>query len=217
MMVFVLRTYVLICITLNLKEMAKSKREFYSENPDLEVLHTRMIASGGSDNVDDIRKSLKSKPMIDPESAVWEMNDSFIIPDSEILIHSLFKQNVRGNYAFGFHIKLENGACKNCYLSSFVKVVVPYKVDEATGDVVRNGESVMSDTQFGKDCRAMATQDDVLEFLLSHPGGRISVKETVVVTTANRIYNEEAKRYVVDGITTSKVLFWEYTPAENVA
>lgn len=192
--------------------MASEKVNQFLSNPGIAALRSRITAGGGSANSKDILKALASKPTMDPETVVWRENDAFVIPEREIMEASLFDQKVRTNSAYGFHVTLNNNDAKNAYMSGFVKAVMPYKVDETTGEYVRNGEVVRSTTDFGAKCRALGTHLDIFNYICDNAGKTIRVKKVDEVITAARTYDDKGNS-VITGLTKTRVPHFELEDA----
>lgn len=195
--------------------MAQSAQEFFNSNPDLQVLASRMNAGNGVHGLAKVRELAKKKANMDPDVVVWEVGDKFVIPAAEVLDHCSFTQPIGGNNALGFHIKLVDGRCKNLYLSALNRVLVPYSYDEDTEEYSRNGDIVSSETNFGKKCRSVGTMDDIIQLLLDHPGATVEVTAvSEPITIASRTYDEDLKRNVITGLTTQKVISFEWDVQE---
>lgn len=192
--------------------MASEKAQQFLSKPGIASLRTRITSGGGNTDKTAILKKLALKPTMDPESVIWRENDAFVIPEREILEESLFDQNVRGNSAFGFHVELTTGDAKNAYLSSFIKVAVPYKVDDATGEYVRDGDAVRSETEFGAQCRNLGNMLEIFNFICDNAGKTIRVKKVSEVITATRTYDEKGNS-VITGLNKTRIPHFELVDA----
>ena len=185
----------------------------------VKMLVNRHAAVAGTEVGAAALNSMKKLTNADPTEGVWNQNDQFTIPPTELINEAVFVAMINGNKAPAVAVHCENGQDKVLYLSTLKKNVVEYEETEDGFQTKKNPDgSVVTHyagdatggTPLRKEIMGKATVGDIISSLAGRTFKVSSIMGPYKTSRLKPVYDGQGNRsYEVVGLRNTSIPVFE--------
>ena len=185
----------------------------------VKMLVNRHAAVAGTEVGAAALNSMKKLTNADPTEGVWNQNDQFTIPPTDLINEAVFVAMINGNKAPAVAVHCENGQDKVLYLSTLKKNVVEYEETEDGFQTKKNPDgSVVTHyagdetggTALRKEIMGKATVGDIISALAGRTFKVSSIMGPYKTSRLKPVYDGQGNRsYEVVGLRNTSIPVFE--------